>query len=119
MGYANGGKCWRWDTEPCKAEWKYGPWGEDLFMQKCMDDAEVQKKLDFTLTDTAPALEAKSRQEEHVVCAFMYGRWRQEVHCCPPDENCCSLERLLHRHVTVRGACIWVSVWRAPWSAHL
>jgi hypothetical protein len=50
--YINGGKCWRWDTEPCKKQWKYGPWGEDLFMQKCMDDAEVQKKADFTLTDT-------------------------------------------------------------------
>jgi len=50
--YSNGGKCWRWDTQPCKADWQYGPWGEDLFMQKCMDDAEVQKKLDFTLTDT-------------------------------------------------------------------
>jgi len=50
--YNNGGKCWRWDTQPCKADWQYGPWGEDLFMQKCMDDAEVQKKLDFTLTDT-------------------------------------------------------------------
>jgi len=50
--YYNGGKCWRWDTEACKKQWKYGPWGEDLFMQKTMDDAEVQKKADFTLTDT-------------------------------------------------------------------
>jgi len=50
--YNNGGKCWRWDTEACKKQWKYGPWGEDLFMQKTMDDAEVGKKADFTLTDT-------------------------------------------------------------------
>jgi len=50
--YNNGGKCWRWDTEACKKQWKYGPWGEDLYMQKCMDDAEVQKKEDYTLTDT-------------------------------------------------------------------
>merc|ERR1719325_282429 len=50
--YSNGGKCWRWDTEACKKQWKYGPWGEDLFMQKTMDDAEVLKKEDFTLTDT-------------------------------------------------------------------
>ena len=50
--YYNGGKCWRWDTEACKKQWKYGPWGEDLFMQKTMDDAEVGKKADFTLTDT-------------------------------------------------------------------
>jgi len=50
--YSNGGKCWRWDTEACKKQWQYGPWGEDLFMQKTMDDAEVMKKEDFTLTDT-------------------------------------------------------------------
>jgi len=50
--YVNGGKCWRWDTEACKKQWKWGPWGEDLFMQKTMDDAEVLKKEDFTLTDT-------------------------------------------------------------------
>jgi len=50
--YSNGGKCWRWDTEACKQQWKYGPWGEDLYMQKCMDDAEVEKKEDYTLTDT-------------------------------------------------------------------
>jgi hypothetical protein len=50
--YNNGGKCWRWDTEACKKQWKYGPWGEDLYMQKCMDDAAVQKKEDYTLTDT-------------------------------------------------------------------
>jgi len=50
--YNNGGSCWRWDTQHCKAQWKWGPWGEDLYMQKCMDDAEVQKKEDYTLTDT-------------------------------------------------------------------
>merc|ERR1712241_1626574 len=44
--YSNGGKCWRWDTEACKQQWKYGPWGEDLYMQKCMDDAAVEKKED-------------------------------------------------------------------------
>jgi len=50
--YSNGGKCWRWDTEACKKQWKFGPWGEDLYMQKCMDDAEVEKKEDYTLSDT-------------------------------------------------------------------
>jgi len=50
--YNNGGKCWRNDTPECQKKWKYGPWGEDLFMQFCMDDAEVAKKEDFTLTDT-------------------------------------------------------------------
>jgi len=50
--YVNGGKCWKWDTPACKKQWKYGPWGEDLFMQRAMDDAEVMKKSDFTLTDT-------------------------------------------------------------------
>merc|ERR1712218_449386 len=50
--YSNGGKCWRWDTAECKKKWKFGAWGEDLFMQFAMDDAEVMKKTDFTLTDT-------------------------------------------------------------------
>merc|ERR1712179_585403 len=35
-GTSGGGKCWRWDTEACKSAWKYGPWGEDLFMQRAM-----------------------------------------------------------------------------------
>jgi len=50
--YVNGGKCWKWDTPECKNKWKYGPWGEDLFMQFAMDSAEVMKKSDFDLTDT-------------------------------------------------------------------
>merc|ERR1712056_68181 len=42
--------CWRQETEECKKGWKYGPWGEDLFMQRTMDDAEVAKIDDFDLT---------------------------------------------------------------------
>lgn len=63
--YANGGKCWRWDTADCKSAWKYGPWGEDLFMQRTMDDAEVMKKSDFTLTDTGtcPGMRPKADKE--------------------------------------------------------
>merc|ERR1712217_902189 len=37
-------------AEGCKQGWKYGPWGEDLFMQRTMDDAEVAKIDDFDLT---------------------------------------------------------------------
>merc|ERR1712156_467527 len=33
--------CWRQDTEVCKKGWKYGTWGEDLFMQRTMDDAKA------------------------------------------------------------------------------
>lgn len=64
--YANGGKCWRWDTAECKSAWKYGPWGEDLFMQRTMDDAEVMKKSDFTLTDTGtcPGMRPKADKED-------------------------------------------------------
>jgi len=60
--YVNGGKCWKWDTEECKKKWQYGAWGEDLFMQFCMDDAEVAKKDDFTLTNTGtcPGMRPKS-----------------------------------------------------------
>merc|ERR1739842_173612 len=49
------GGCWRQDTEECKKGWKYGTWGEDLFMQRAMDDAEVSKISDFTLTSSALA----------------------------------------------------------------
>merc|ERR1712156_1123709 len=44
--------CWRQDTEECKKGWKYGTWGEDLFMQRTMDDAEVSKISDFSLTSS-------------------------------------------------------------------
>merc|ERR1712048_1226015 len=30
-------------------DWKFGPWGEDLFMQKCMDKIGVAKQSDFTM----------------------------------------------------------------------
>jgi len=30
--------------------WKYGPWGEDLFIQRCMDRYGVEKVEDFHLT---------------------------------------------------------------------
>merc|ERR1712039_763363 len=31
-------------TDP---DWKFGPYGEDLFMQKCMEKVGVQKQSDF------------------------------------------------------------------------
>jgi hypothetical protein len=31
--------------------WKYGPWGEDLFAQRCMDKHHVEKVQDFDLTN--------------------------------------------------------------------
>jgi len=63
--YANNGKCWRWDTQECKKKWQYGPWGEDLFMQFCLDDAAVAKKEDFTLTDTGtcPGMRPKAEKD--------------------------------------------------------
>merc|ERR1712217_133764 len=30
-------------------DWKFGPWGEDLFMQKCMDKIGVPKVSNFTI----------------------------------------------------------------------
>merc|ERR1712223_1291660 len=58
----NGGKCWKWDTEACKKKWKYGPWGEDLFMQFAMDSAEVKKDgLYFDGHWHLPRHEAKNR----------------------------------------------------------
>merc|ERR1712029_559346 len=117
--YYNGGKCWRWDTEACKKQWQYGPWGEDLFMQKTMDDAEVQKKEDFTLTDTGtPWHEAKSGQEERIICAILYGLRCKQIHCCPPNEEPGCLEILLRRNFQLRHACIMLFL-RAPWSALL
>merc|ERR1711983_705996 len=44
--YVNGGKCWRWDTPDCKSAWKYGPWGEDLFMQRNKDDTDFVPSCD-------------------------------------------------------------------------
>lgn len=54
--------CWRSDTEKCKKEWKYGTWGEDLFMQRCMDDAGVAKLQDFKMSDsgTCPGMRPSS-----------------------------------------------------------
>jgi len=40
--------CWR-NTDDCKGDWTYGPWGEDLFMQRCFDRHDVAKLEDFQL----------------------------------------------------------------------
>jgi len=41
--------CWQ-STDDCKGDWKFGPWGEDLFMQNCMERHEVSKLENFELT---------------------------------------------------------------------
>jgi len=58
--------CWRQTTEECKKGWKYGPWGEDLFMQRTMDDAEVSKISDFGLTTsgTCPGDRPKASKDD-------------------------------------------------------
>jgi len=38
------------DWKGLDPEWKYGPYGEDLFMQKCMDAKGVNKISNFTIT---------------------------------------------------------------------
>merc|ERR1739844_653691 len=63
--YSKGGKCWRWNTQECKNKWKYGPWGEDLFMQFTMDSAEVMKKTDFELTDTGTCPGMRPKADKH------------------------------------------------------
>jgi len=58
--------CWRQTTEDCKKGWKYGTWGEDLFMQRTMDDAEVSKISDFSLTTsgTCPGDRPKDKKKD-------------------------------------------------------
>ena len=50
------------NLETCKAtldwkglspKWKFGPWGEDLFMQKCMDKHGVSKVFNFSMSKNA------------------------------------------------------------------
>jgi len=62
--FTNG--CWRQTTEECKKGWKYGTWGEDLFMQRTMDDAEVSKISDFSLTTsgTCPGDRPKDKKKD-------------------------------------------------------
>jgi len=58
--------CWRQETEVCKKLWAYGTWGEDLFMQRTMDDAEVSKISDFSLTKsgTCPGDRPKDKKKD-------------------------------------------------------
>lgn len=48
--------CWQ-STDDCKKDWKYGPWGEDLFMQRCMEKHDVARRhsFDLTLSGSCPA----------------------------------------------------------------
>merc|ERR1712060_628757 len=38
------------DGKPDCEKWLYGPWGEDKFMQECLDRQSVPKVEDFQLT---------------------------------------------------------------------
>jgi hypothetical protein len=43
--------CWKaGERGGCADDWKYGPWGEDLFAQRCMDKHGVEKVEAFDLT---------------------------------------------------------------------
>merc|ERR1719411_1684042 len=52
-----------WKGEDPK--WKYGPWGEDLFMQKCLDKIGVPKVSNFTISQdgACPADRPKELQK--------------------------------------------------------
>merc|ERR1712113_893133 len=95
--YVNGGKCWKWDTEECKKKWQYGAWGEDLFMQFCMDDAEVAKKrrLYFDKHRHLPRNEAKVGQEKHGLRARLHEPGRVQICSCPSAEECVSMVSVL------------------------
>jgi len=56
--------CWKEDSEGCKKKWKFGPWGEDLFMQNCMDKHGVGKRdgFDSTLSGTCPESRPKEQR---------------------------------------------------------
>jgi len=57
--------CWKEQSEGCKKEWKFGPWGEDLFMQNCMDKHGVGKVdgFDSTTSGTCPASRPKAQKK--------------------------------------------------------
>jgi len=56
--------CWRQTDEECKKLWKLGPWGEDLFMQRTMDAAEVAKISDFALTTTGTCPDDRPKDQK-------------------------------------------------------
>jgi len=41
--------CWQ-STDDCKKDWKFGPWGEDVFMARCFERHGVAKRDGFQLT---------------------------------------------------------------------
>jgi len=57
--------CWKEDTPGCIKKWKFGPWGEDLFMQNCMDKHGVGKLSGFevTLSGTCPESRPKDQKK--------------------------------------------------------
>merc|ERR1711976_843353 len=69
------------NLETCKAtldwkglspEWKFGPYGEDLFMQKCMDTHGVAKVFNFSMSKNAlcPSDRPKELQKAKGVVAW-------------------------------------------------
>jgi len=61
--------CWKQDeaaksNAKCEKGWKYGPFGEDLFMQKTMDFAEVSKINDFALTKSGSCPDSRPKDQK-------------------------------------------------------
>jgi len=71
--------CWR-STDDCKKDWLYGPWGEDKFMQECLDKNGVQKVEGFELTKsgTCPKSRPPAEKKQCKLCAAM----------CRCDQSC-------------------------------
>jgi len=57
--------CWK-SEDKCRGDWKWGPWGEDKFMQECMDKHGVQKMKNFQLSTsgTCPADRPEGRKQD-------------------------------------------------------
>jgi len=73
--------CWR-NTPDCAGDWKFGPWGEDLFAQKCMDRHGVAKLTNFNLTisGTCPANRPPDQKQNQDFVPSCFGANTAAVH---------------------------------------
>merc|ERR1712187_359954 len=62
--------------------WKYGPWGEDLFQQRCLDRHGVEKLPGYGLSNsgTCPMIRPKSEKDNTKYIPKCAGATQAVVH---------------------------------------
>merc|ERR1712203_1107140 len=99
------------DWKGLDPDWKYGPYGEDLFMQKCMDKVGVSKVSNFISPPMEPARPICPRRcrRRRASSGRLTAQARSQL-CCIPSRSLSITSRASQRRSArmkqIAGGCI-------------